>query len=97
MSEGNLKDKAMQTAMRIMQNKRVQKAMQNPKVQRAFSEAIDRGARIKRDIEQLKRQMATRLDLATEDDLQSMKMELQRLQREMNQVKREKEAEEPKG
>jgi hypothetical protein len=97
MSEGNLKDKAMQTAMRLMQNKRVQQAMQNPKVQRAFSEAIDRGARIKRDIEQLKRQMATRLDLATEDDLQSMKMELQKLQREMNQVKREKEAEESKG
>lgn len=89
MSSENLKDKAMQTAMRLMQNKRVQKAMQSPRLQQAVSRAIERGTSMKADFDELKRTMVDRLDLATEDDLRSMKVELERLQREMAQLKSE--------
>lgn len=77
----------MQTAMRLMQNKRVQQAMQSPRLQQAVSRAIERGTSIKAEIDELKRTMVERLDLATEDDLRSMKLELERLQREMAQLK----------
>lgn len=85
MSQNDFKDKAMQTAMRLMQNKKVQKAMENPKVQQVFSTAIDRSVKIQRDFRDIKQQFAAQLELATEDDLESMKMELQRLREEIRQ------------
>lgn len=89
MRNESLKDKALQQAMRLMQNRQVQKAMQNPRVQQAVTDAFARGARLKKDVERLRQRMVDQLDLATEDDLRSMKSELEQLRGEMARLKRE--------
>ena len=84
---GNFKDEFMKAAMKAMQNEKVQKVMSNEKVQQGMAEAIKTGYEIRSQIDETKEELARKMNLATSDDLRSMKRELDRLQRQVSRLK----------
>mgnify|MGYP006290577919 CR=1 FL=1 len=86
----NVKDDFMKIAMKAMQNEKVQKIMANEKVQESFANAFKASYELKSQFEEKKQELAERLNLATKDDLRSMKRELDRLQRQVSRLKRQK-------
>ena len=85
----NVKDDFMKLAMKALQNEQVQKLMANEKVQKGFAEAFKASYEIKSQLDEKKQDFAERLNLATKDDLRSMKRELDRLQRQVSRLKRQ--------
>lgn len=77
-----------------MTNPKVQKIISNEKTQKAFASAFKTSYAIKTQIDDTKAEVAKRLNLATSDDLRSMKRELDRLQRQVERLKKEKAARE---
>lgn len=83
------KSKALKSAMKAMNNPTVMKIVSNEKTQKAFAQAFKTTYTLKTQIDEKKADMARRMNLATSDDLRSMKRELDRLQRQVERLKRE--------
>ena len=82
---------ALKGAMKAMTNPKVQQIISNEKTQKAFAKAFKATYTIKTQVDEKKADVAHRLNLATSDDLRSMKRELDRLQRQVDRLKKEKE------
>ena len=85
------KEELLKGAMKAMQSPTAQKVMGNEKVQNALGKAFQTGFALKNELDDRKSGFAKRLNLATSDDLRSMKRELDRLQRQVSKLKKEKE------
>lgn len=83
------KDEMFKAAMKIMKNPTAQKVMSNQKVQKAVGKAFQASFTVKTEIDERKADLARRLNLATSDDLRTMKRELERLQRQVARLKKE--------
>lgn len=83
------KSKLMKNAMKAMQNPKVQKVLSSEKTQKAIAGAFKATYQFKTQVEERKEDVARRFNLATGDDLRSMKRELERLQRQVDRLKRE--------
>lgn len=84
------KQEVLKGAMKAMSNPTVQKIVSNEKTQKAFASAFKASYQLKTQIDDTKANVAKRMNLATSDDLRSMKRELDRLQRQVERLKREK-------
>lgn len=87
----NLKKGLIKGAMKAMSSPAVQKIISHEKTQQAFASAFKTTYTIKTQIDDTKTKVASTLNLATSDDLRSMKRELDRLQRQVERLKKEKE------
>jgi len=83
------KDDVFKAAMKVMQNPKAQKVMSNDKVQKAVASAFKASFTIKNEIDDRKAKFAGNLNLATSDDLRTMKRELDRLQRQVAKLKKQ--------
>lgn len=86
----NFKQNLLKGAMKAMSNPTVQKVINNETTQKAFASAFKTTYTIKTQLDDTKSKMASSLNLATSDDLRSMKRELDRLQRQVERLKKEK-------
>lgn len=86
------KEQLLKNAMKVMQSSSAQKVMSNEKFQDAIGKAFEKGFAIKSEIDEQKIHLAKRLNLATNDDLRTMKRELDRLQRQVGKLKKENKA-----
>ena len=84
------KDEMFKAAVKLMQNPTAKKVMGNDKVQKAVGKAFEAGFQVKSELDEQKARFAKRLNLATSDDLRTMKRELDRLQRQVTKLKKEK-------
>ncbi len=87
-----MKKKLLNQAMKAMTNPTVQKVISHEKTQKAFASAFKTTYAVKKQIDDTKADVAKKLNLATSDDLRSMKRELDRLQRQVERLKKEKKA-----
>ena len=87
----SFKDGLLKGAMKVMQSERAQKLMTNESVQSAIGKAFQTGFAVKEELDESKQKFAKKLNLATGDDLRTMKRELDRLQRQVTKLKKEKE------
>ena len=78
------RERAVDAAMKLLQNENVQRAMNDERVQNAISSAVQRGGQLRSELGTLKKRVAAEFDLATEDDLREMKAELDRLRSSMS-------------
>ncbi len=85
------KDEVFKAAMKVMQDPRAQKVMSNDKVQKAVASAFKASFSIKSELDDKKADVARKLNLATSDDLRTMKRELDRLQRQVARLKKQNE------
>jgi polyhydroxyalkanoate synthesis regulator phasin len=85
----DLKDKALSGAMKIMQTEQAQKVMNSPDVQKAMFRAFQTSMKVKGDISDASRNMAKKLNFATNDDLQDLKRTIDRLERKVRDLKTE--------
>ena len=85
------KDDLFKAAMKVMQNPTAQKVVSNDKFQKAVTGAFKASFAIKSELEDKKADIARKMNLATSDDLRTMKRELNRLQRQVAKLKKEKE------
>lgn len=81
-----MKDKFMKAAMKALENPKVQEIMSNEKVQRGMAEAVKKSYELKSTLAEKREEFAERLNLATSDDLRSMKREIDRLQRQIERL-----------
>jgi len=86
----DMKDDFLKMAMKAMQNPTVQKVMASEKVQKGFANAFKASYDVKNKLDQKKSDLAEQFNLATKDDLRTMKRELDRLQRQVSKLNREK-------
>lgn len=86
----NLKDELLNGAMKALQSETAQKIMNNEKVQKGVAKAFRASYELKTGIDERKEDFARRFNLATQDDLRTMKRELDRLHRQVDFLKREK-------
>jgi|GEM_PF-1603375 len=86
----DIKDDFLKMAMKAMQNPTVQKVMANEKVQKGFANAFKASFDVKNKLDQKKSEFAEQLNLATKDDLRTMKRELDRLQRQVSKLNQHK-------
>ncbi|MFU8804776.1 MAG: hypothetical protein ACNA8W_13255 [Bradymonadaceae bacterium] len=87
---GNWKDELMKSAMKAMQSPTAQKIMSNEKVQKGFASAFKASYELKTELDEKKDDLARRFNLATKDDLRTMKRELDRLRRQVSKLEKEK-------
>ena len=87
-----LKDELLKAAMKIMQNPKAQEVMTNEKVQKAVASAFKASFKVKNELDETKANLARKMNLATSDDLRSMKRELDRLQRQVSKLKKQNDA-----
>ncbi|MFP4597098.1 MAG: hypothetical protein ACOC9W_06325 [Persicimonas sp.] len=85
----SMKDDFLNLAMKAMQNPTVQKLMANEKVQKGFANAFKASYEVKSKLDEKKAEFAEQFNLATQDDLRTMKRELDRLQRQVSKLRRE--------
>lgn len=86
----SVKDKLFRKAMEAFEDPRVQEILQNEKVQKGMGEAFKATHKMKSKIEDTKARLAEALDLATADDLRTMKRELDRLERQVSRLKKQR-------
>lgn len=85
------KDEFFKAAMKVMQNPTAQKVMSSDKVQKAVTSAFKASFTLKSELDDKKSEVAKKLNLATSDDLRTMKRELDRLQRQVARLKKQNE------
>lgn len=85
----SMKDDFLKMAMKAMENPTVQKLMANEKVQKGFANAFKASYEVKSKLDEKKAEFAEQFNLATKDDLRTMKRELDRLQRQVSRMRRE--------
>ncbi|QED25713.1 hypothetical protein FRD01_00220 [Microvenator marinus] len=83
------KDEMFKAAMKVMQNPTAQKVMNSDKFQKAVAGAFKASFTLKSELDEKKADVARKLNLATSDDLRTMKRELDRLQRQVAKMKKE--------
>ena len=83
------KDDLLNGAMKALQSPTAQKIMNNEKVQKGVSKAFRASYELKTGIDEKKEEFARRFNLATRDDLRTMKRELDRLHRQVDHLKRQ--------
>lgn len=83
------KDEVFKAAMKVMQNPTAQKVISNDKVQKTIAGAFKASFSIKNELDGRKAEVAKKLNLATSDDLRTMKRELDRLQRQVARLKKQ--------
>lgn len=86
----SLKDDLLNSAMKALQSETAQKIMNNEKVQQGVARAFRATYEIKSGFDEKREEFARRFNLATQDDLRSMKRDLDRLTRQVDSLKREK-------
>jgi polyhydroxyalkanoate synthesis regulator phasin len=86
----DFKKKFIRKAMKAMEDPRVQEILNNEKVQKGMAEAFKASHKVRTELQDKKAQLADFLNLATEDDLRTMKRELDRLQRQVSRLKKQK-------
>ena len=84
----DFKDDLLNEAMKALESPTAQKIMNNEKVQKGVAKAFKASYEIKTELDQKKEEFARRFNLATRDDLRSMKRELDRLNRQVDHLKR---------
>ena len=84
----NLKDDLLDGAMKALQSPTAQKIMNNEKVQKSVAKAFRASYELKTGFDEKKEDFARRFNLATQDDLRTMKRELDRLHRQVDHLKR---------
>ncbi len=87
----NLKDKAIDGAMKAMGNDQVQKVMNSPEFQQFMFRAFQTGMKVKSDVEEARKVVVKRMNVATGDDLEDLKRTLDRLERKVRDLKDENE------
>lgn len=92
----NLKDDLLNGAMKALQSPTAQKIMNNEKVQKGVAKAFRASYELKTGLDEKKEEFARRFNLATKDDLRTMKRELDRLHRQVDFLKREQSKNEDK-
>ncbi len=90
----SMKDDFLNLAMKAMQNPTVQKLMANEKVQKGFANAFKASYEVKSKLDEKKAEFAEQFNLATQDDLRTMKRELDRLQRQVSKLRRQNQEDE---
>ena len=85
----DMKDDFLNLAMKALQNPSVQKLMANEKVQKGMANAFKASYELKSQLDDKKADFGKRFNLATTDDLRSMKRELDRLQRQVSRLKQQ--------
>ncbi len=84
----NIKDDLLNEAMKALESPTAQKIMNNDKVQKGVAKAFKASYEIKTELDEKKQEFARRFNLATKDDLRTMKRELDRLNRQVDHLKR---------
>ncbi|RDV38823.1 emp24/gp25L/p24 family protein [Lujinxingia vulgaris] len=82
------KDDLVNNALKALQSPTAQKIMNNEKVQKGVSKAFRASFEIKNGLDEKRDEFAKRFNLATRDDLRTMKRELDRLNRQVDSLKR---------
>ncbi len=85
----SLKDDLLDGAMKALQSPTAQKIMNNEKVQKGVAKAFRASYDLKTGLDEKKEDFARRFNLATRDDLRTMKRELDRLHRQVDHLKRQ--------
>lgn len=86
----SFKDDLLNSAMKALQSETAQKIMNNEKVQQGVARAFRATYDLKTGLDEKREEFARRFNLATQDDLRTMKRELDRLTRQVDSLKREK-------
>ena len=84
-----LKDDLLDGAMKALQSPTAQKLMNNKKVQKGMAKAFRASYELKHELDEKKEEFAKKFNLATQDDLRTMKRELDRMQRQVDYLKRQ--------
>lgn len=90
----NFKDTLFNVALKVMNNPTAQKIMSNETVQNTVGSAIGAGFTLKEKVDQTKKKIAGSFGLSTTDDLRDLKREVDRLQRQVDHLKEEKDQDE---
>lgn len=85
----SFKDKAMAGAAKLMQSQQAQKLMTSPEFQKVMMKAFQTGMKVKSDLDSTKRNLAKKMNVATEDDLVTLKRKLDRLERRVTSLRDE--------
>jgi hypothetical protein len=85
----DLKDKALANAMKAMQAEPVQKVMNSPEFQKTMFRALQTGMKLKTDVDEARKNVAKHLNVATNDDLEDLKRNIDRLERKVRDLKTE--------
>lgn len=88
----NLKSRAMDEAMKFMQSEKGQKIMSNPDVQKAMAWAFQTSFKVKNNVTTVKKSLAKKLAVATEDDLKDLKRTIDRLERRVKKMNNDSQA-----
>ncbi len=86
----NLKDDLLNGALKALQSPTAQKILNNEKVQKGVAKAFRTSYELKNGIDERREDIVRRFNLATQDDLRSMKRELDRLHRQVDHLKRQR-------
>lgn len=86
----SLKDDLLNGAMKALQSPTAQKIMNSEKVQKGVAKAFKASYEIKTGLDERKEEFVRKFNLATQDDLRTMKRELDRLNRQVDHLKRER-------
>lgn len=81
-----IKQRAMNGAMKLMQTDTAQKVMSKPEFQKAMAWAFQTSVKVKDNIEDTKKKLAKRFAVATEDDLKDLKRTIARLERKVKKM-----------
>ena len=82
----SIKAKAMDGAMKFMQSDKGQKLMANPDIQKAIQWAFQTSFKVQSKVGQVKRDVAKKFAVATEDDLKELKRTMDRLERKVKKM-----------
>lgn len=85
----NWKDELLKNALKAMQSETAQKIMSSETLQKGVAKAFQASYELKSGLDAKKEDIAKRFNLATKDDLRTMKRELERLRREVSTIKKE--------
>ncbi len=84
-----LKDDLLDGAMKALQSPTAQKIMNNKKVQKGMAKAFKASYELKTELDEKKEEFARKFDLATRDDLRTLKRDLDRMERQVEYLKRQ--------
>ncbi len=79
MTADDLKQKAIEAGMRMMQSERARRLMANPRFQQAMMNAVTTANRVKAGIAEVRVQARKSLDTDARDDTAKMKRDLEQL------------------
>lgn len=85
-----IKDQLLNSAMKVMQSETARKVMSNERFQQGMAFAFRTTFKVRNEIDEGKKRIATRLNLVTKDELRDLRRTVERLERRLK--KQEKEA-----